>query len=358
MTKDGLVDHIYEAALIPERWPAVLDGLAAMAGGLGTILFAGSGTTTRWVSSLKTEIVMTRFIADGWMSRNTRAARLFANNHAGFITDLDVYRPDELDRDAVYVEALRPMGVGWGAATAIPTPSGELLVFSIEREFAKGPVECERIAPLDATRPHLARAALVSARLVFERARAIVGSLEAIGLPAAVISSNGKTIAHNGLLASMGRQLRIGARDAFTVSDAASRPLFEDAVRRLDAPGSSGVSLPLPGYDGNSPAVIHVIPLKRDARDIFTAAHGLVVVNPIDRREVPSAEILHGLFDLSPAETRVARAFVAEKGIDAVAAALGLSRETVRTHLKALFAKTGRDSQTALLDLLAGVTRF
>ena len=35
-----IVDTIYEAALIPEKWPDVLDRMAAMAGGVGTILSA------------------------------------------------------------------------------------------------------------------------------------------------------------------------------------------------------------------------------------------------------------------------------------------------------------------------------
>ena len=33
-----LLDLIYEAAAVPDMWPAVLDSLAEMAGGVGTFL--------------------------------------------------------------------------------------------------------------------------------------------------------------------------------------------------------------------------------------------------------------------------------------------------------------------------------
>jgi DNA-binding CsgD family transcriptional regulator len=348
-----IVDSIYEAALIPERWPDVLDRLATMAGGVGTILFGASAGNTRWISSPATQAIMERFVAEGWMSRNTRAARLLNHNHPGFITDLDVYTREELDRDAVYTDALRPMGVGWGTATAIPTPNDDLLVFSIERAFDKGPVERERIPPLNAIRPHLARSALLSCRLIFERAKFVVDTLEKIGLPAGVVTSTGKTIAHNDLLASMVPQVRIGAHDRFLISDASAHRLFQQSVAKIDDPSHGGASLPLPALDPNPAAILHLLPLRGDARDVFSRAQGLVLANVVDRKLSPSAEVLQGLFDLTPAEARVARIIAEGLGIKDVSSQLQLSRETVRTQLKAVFAKTGRTSQSSLVALLA-----
>lgn len=353
MTQFDIVDSIYEAALIPEKWPDVLDRMATMAGGVGTILFGASAGNTRWISSEATRTMMERFVADGWMSRNTRAARLLNHNHPGFITDLDVYTHEELDRDAVYTEALRPAGVGWGAATAIPTPGDDLLVFSIERAFDKGPVEQERIAPLNAIRPHLARSALLSNRLIFERARMVVDTLEKIGLPAAVVNATGRLIAHNAPFASMSPQLRIGAGDMLSIADAAAHQLFRQSIATVQDSTHSGASLPLPALGTNVPAVLHLLPLRGDARDVFSRAHGLVLVNVVDRRLSPSAEILQGLFDLTPAEARVARVIAEGLGIDAASSQLQVSRETVRTQLKGIFAKTGRASQSALVALLA-----
>ena len=45
--------------------------------------------------------------------------------HAGFLTDLDILTPDELDREPIYRDFWRPQGVGWAVGTTIPIPTGE-----------------------------------------------------------------------------------------------------------------------------------------------------------------------------------------------------------------------------------------
>ncbi|MEA2915853.1 MAG: hypothetical protein QOJ15_7934 [Bradyrhizobium sp.] len=46
-----LLDLIYEAAAVPEMWPAVLDSLAKIAGAAGTFLITADPRTIRWTSS-------------------------------------------------------------------------------------------------------------------------------------------------------------------------------------------------------------------------------------------------------------------------------------------------------------------
>ncbi len=75
-----------------------------------------------------------------------------------------------------------------GAGTAIPVPSGDVLIYSVEREYRYGPIERRRSRHLDALRPHLARAAhAVGAALDGARRRGATGSLAMLGLPAAVL---------------------------------------------------------------------------------------------------------------------------------------------------------------------------
>jgi DNA-binding CsgD family transcriptional regulator len=100
--------------------------------------------------------------------------------------------------------------------------------------------------------------------------------------------------------------------------------------------------------------VLHVIPVRGSARDIFTQATALLVVTPVDRAAVPTAEVLQGLFDLTPAEARVARGIGQAETIDTLADATGVNRETVRSQLKAVLSKTGLSRQQELVSLLAG----
>jgi DNA-binding CsgD family transcriptional regulator len=96
------------------------------------------------------------------------------------------------------------------------------------------------------------------------------------------------------------------------------------------------------------------VPVLGAGHDIFSQAAFVAVVTPIDRGAVPTANVLQGLFDLTPAEARVARAIAEGNAITDIAPSLSVTEGTVRTQLKAVLAKTGLHRQAELVALLAG----
>jgi DNA-binding CsgD family transcriptional regulator len=121
---------------------------------------------------------------------------------------------------------------------------------------------------------------------------------------------------------------------------------------------SSNCSILIPGEEDHRPCIVHLVPIKRQARDIFSGAIFLLIVTPLAAPQAPSSDILHGLFDLSPAEARTARGLVEGKSVDEIALANGLSRETIRTQIKSVLSKTGMRRQSELVGLLAGIRQF
>ena len=83
---------------------------------------------------------------------------------------------------------------------------------------------------------------------------------------------------------------------------------------------------------------------------------GILVVTPLASSQSLPDELLNGLFDLSPAEICAANGLLQGKTIDDLAASTGLSRETIRTQVKAVLAKTGSAIQSDLISLLANVS--
>ena len=69
---------------------------------------------------------------------------------------------------------------------------------------------------------------------------------------------------------------------------------------------------------------------------------------------VPGATVLQGLFDLTPAEAKVAKAIAHGDTSAAIAAASGASLATIRNQVAAVLAKTGLSRQADLVGLLAG----
>jgi DNA-binding CsgD family transcriptional regulator len=180
-------------------------------------------------------------------------------------------------------------------------------------------------------------------------------ALQLLGLPGAVLRGRGVLHAANPLFEELLPELAQDRRDRLHLADANADRLFAEALAHMSsARGVPVNSIPIPPSPGRLPHVLHVLPVCGAARDVFSQATALVVITPIDRATVPGAEVLQGLFDLTPAEARIARAIGEAQTIEELAQTLQISRETVRTQLKAVLAKTGVSRQSELVSLLAG----
>lgn len=76
---------------------------------------------------------------------------------------------------------------------------------------------------------------------------------------------------------------------------------------------------------------------------------------PLRRRRVTSARQLMSMFGLSPAEARLARALCHGETLEEYADAQGVKLPTLKTQLRAVFAKTQTDRQVSLVSLIAGI---
>jgi DNA-binding CsgD family transcriptional regulator len=354
-----LVDNIYEAGAISETWPKVLQELSDLYGCTGSVLFAfGASGSHSWIASPDLKPLLEEFIRDGWSEKNQKPQRIAALNYSGFINDLDVFTPEEIDKDPVYAEFYAPRSLGWAAGTIVPTPSGDTLIFSLERAFRKGPFEDTELIALDELRPHLARAALLSSRLAMKRVEGMTMALEAVGLPAAVLQSGGKLYAANSLFQNLIPSIILDMRGRVSFANRNADSLLYETLQRLAVNGAAGQSrsIAIPRSEEQLPMIAHVAPVRGIANDIFLNSLALMIVTPVDRNTVPNAEVLQGLFDLTPAEARVARAIAEGKTVEAIALANGLSRETIRSQLAATLGKTGLKRQAELAALLGGLT--
>ena len=188
-----LVDRIYESSFVPELWPRVLHELGRIADGTGGTLFITKADVQYWAASPGSHNRAERWVNEGWFGRGQIFARFFAAQHAGFMTELDAFTPDELNREPIYRDFWRPQGVGWAVGTAIPIPTGEKISIIVPRWTERGPFERTFVQKLDELRPHLARSALMSARLQLERARIASETLAALGLPALVLELHARS---------------------------------------------------------------------------------------------------------------------------------------------------------------------
>lgn len=355
---DALLDHIYECAFIPDGWPSVLQTLSMRTNSLGGVIFAVDVLKRGgWVASPNLVDIMHIVVTD-FADRNIRPGKALAKQYAGFMADREFMTVDEREKEPMYTDLLRPNGLEWACGSVVPMPSGDLLILDFERRLQDGPFERSTLALLDSYRPHIARAGILAARLQFERSRAVTNLLETLSLPGAVLTASGRVVAMNALLQDRKAQISIGAFDYLRLTHKPSQDLLSSSLHEIGTSGQQKTirSIPVPASDDQSSFVAHIVPIRRQAHDIFGTASALFLATPLCAPAAPSAGLLCGLFDLTPAEDRVARAMADGHSIESLASLLSLSPETIRSQLKAVMMKTGTSRQTELVRLLAGAT--
>lgn len=360
MLDPSLLGRIYEAASEPDVWPEVLDSLSRLVGA------AGGGLLTRrhdawigWRHSPGVRQASEAYLRSDGARQSQTTARLLAFNHAGFVTDADLFASDEdYCRDAFMIHGGLPHGLHHAAATAIHVPNGDLVVAQFTRRAGLPGMTHAEVALLDAYRPHLARAGLLAARWRLERLSAGVEALAVIGLPAAVLDLDGRVMAANALIQSVSGSVVWGARDRLHLADpTAASALGAALAATRDAPATGGRSFLARG-PGVTPAIAHVAPILGAARDVFAGAYCFFVLTPVERGRAPDLALVQGLFDLSPAEAAVARAISRGLSNDQIAETHGVGLETVRTQVKAVLAKFGAQRRSEVAARLAGLPRL
>lgn len=346
-----LVDRIYEAAVLPEFWPAVLRDFAGVAEGLHALVIATNGKDLRWRGSSALAEAMTGEVY-AYQGGQERTRRLLAANRRGFVSDRDVFSEEEMCNEPLFRDYLRPRGLGRGIATVIQAPTDDLIIIHAEGDNRLGPLSGLVTERLNGLRPHLARSAMLSARLAFERARTAVETLAALGFPACAVTDASKLIVANSTFDAERSLWTTGGFDRLALRDAQAGRLLGDALAGLRESG--GVrSIALRASEAGKPGVLHVVPVRRSAHDLFGRAEAILVVTRSASRATGAAPLLQALFDLTPAEADLAVRIGAGETTEAIAAADNKSAHTVRNQLKSLLHKTGCRRQVDLAKLLA-----
>lgn len=358
MQTASLIDHIYEAAFMVDHWETICVKLSEHVGAYSaSLITVGDSQSFNSVCSPIVREDMRRFSESPLRFQNVRPARHMAMSPFSFMRDIDLMSEEEIARDPIYTEFLYPRGLGWTVGDMIQEPSGHTIIFDLIRTTAAGPFTRTDVDQLNALRPHLARAATMSSRLQFERINAAVQALELVGVPAAVIASDGMVLAANSALQSVAPQVVVAAFDRLAFGFADTSVKFAETLQHARTTRDNvGCSLPLPATETRPSAVVHLVPVRGNARDIFIRAAYFVVVTSVDRSRIIDSLAIQGLFDLSPAEARVVRSLALGNDVNATARDFGLGVETVRTHVKAALGKCGMNRQTDLIATIASLS--
>lgn len=270
---------------------------------------------------------------------------------------------DQVRRTDFYGEILEPWDIGHGALFVVDDTPKFHVAMSIHRSIARGPFTSTELEASQELLPHLRRA--MQLRLLLERSREqeklALEMLDQLTAGVLIVDSEAHV-----LFANMAAQEIAAARDVLVLNNGTVKPRQReqsDVFRRLVGSaiaGGPGGSLLLSAHSHRLPvsalvtplvgtlAVSLAVPGRRGAAAVF--------LSDPERLAFTSTGHLQALYKLSPTEARVAWLIARSASIGSAAKMLGLAPETVRTHLKHIYAKTGVNRQSALAHLLATAT--
>lgn len=356
-SENSLTDRLYEAALVPELWAETCEMLAStVAADSSTIFTVDHHGSHRYVTTPNFAEGFEAFARSEHRLNNVRATRALERSPFSFARDIDILTPEEYAADPIRPLYLEPHGLKWEAGYLFQEPSGHTIAIVLGRGPGRAHFSDAELATLDGLKPDIARAAYMSSRLSFMAARSMTEALSMLGLPAAVVGEGGQALAMNREMEILSPRIRSGAADRIILDTPGAQSLLNDALQRYrDRAVPVVQSLPMPPRQGTPPLILHLLPVRRAARDIFSRAAAVLAVTEVGQVGPPDLRVLCGLFDLTPAQARVARALAMAQTPEMVAASLGISLETARSHLKKIMQKTGTTRQAELVLLLSGL---
>ena len=144
-------------------------------------------------------------------------------------------------------------------------------------------------------------------------------------------------------------------QDKLRAVDAQDMEKLSRAVRMATVPGQrQGQWFGIRRRKQSVPLLVSVIPatIPQALNPLSGGPFALLILQDPGHQTLPRATQLQIIFRLTPAETRLVEALLDNETIESYALKMNVSRNTVRTHLASLFAKTGTKRQAELLRTL------
>ncbi len=351
--QETLIDRIYQASLLPQLWPGVLQQIGETVDAPFGFVIVGDSDTSRWRNTPGFDELTTRMIREGWLARGAYPRKFFQIRAPRFIADQEVMTIEELRDEPAFGDFCFPSGIGFGAMTSIELPMGERVTIGFRRRLGDGAFGRAEIERLDSLHPALACAFSLWVRSQQAFMFAVVETLAALDLPALILDSKRNVLAANGLLETAKHVVAWPTGKCVALRDAAADAVLREALARLET-AHEGAGMTFPVKAGAGPAyVARLLPLLPP--DNLWKEAAALTLTPAAARGAPPEALLRSLFNLTPCEAKVARALASGKSVTEIAANENISPGTVRTHVRGVLEKTGSNRQIDAVALLLGM---
>jgi DNA-binding CsgD family transcriptional regulator len=354
-------------------WPSALAVLAEAAGAAASLLLPAD-PAIQPIFSPSGQGLIEEYVREDWGSRNLRIqramrtpvlralARTLEIPHrpfaSAFVSEAELFPGGDFAGSVYYEDFMARHRLRWCCGAPLLTASGDVMFVTFERKPDQEPFQRSELEKLNHLLPQLQSAATLTSITANATARGMLEAFDTLDLPTYLVDGKGcvtsANLAGDRLAADCGL-LHRGRITAEGASGQASIDALIAAAVSFD-PEKGRELLPVRrNRTGRPPLMLHAIALPRIAAEPFSRGRAAIVVVDPERRRSPEETLLCTLYDLTPAEARVARAIAQGLTVSAIAARFGLSPLTVRSQLKSVLAKTGSGRQSELVLQLSSI---
>lgn len=362
----SIIGDIYDCVLSPDGWVGVLTRVTeAIDAAYTTIALANtSDSHGRFAAQSPWDPVQMRVLQEDYSFDDIPGLK------AAVVGDIDTpmatlsnMSEAELQQTPFYRNWARPQGLREACMTKFVHTPDRIGLLGCTTRASRDVISAEEQRFLALLSPHLRRASLIGDLLDQARVAAHVyrEALHGLAAPVVLTDADGAILYANGsaeeMLSGYGPILsRDGVLQA--QNPAAGRALLDaiaSAAGSDGSLGSRGIGLPISAA-GQAPAVAYVLPLTEGtARAAFRPARAAVFISTTTSASPLPEAVLITLFDLTPAEARVLLKIGGGMSSVATSLSLGISENTLKTHLNRVYAKTGAGRQADLVKLIADI---
>jgi DNA-binding CsgD family transcriptional regulator len=364
----------YEAALAPQLWPRVLEGIADISQADGAALLvqdqvSGKGSATLFrvdpaVLSLQFGYYAKRNPVRHGRNRALGLSKAAADWRTRVVTDEDALPKSELMRSDYYNDLLRPFGIHSGMMIGLALMDTNFATINMLRSKCHGAFDRSEIELARRLQPHLIRAFELDRRLSEARqlSESLAQSLDRSPHGIYLVDGDARVRHVNcagEALAAEERGLFLAngiIRAANSDSTRALHQLIANAGASNEHKRNGGaISLTRPRF--RRPLSVIVAPLRAEQLSSFVqAASAIVCATDPEIGIAPPEERLRALFRFTPAEAKIAVELLAGCDLAAIAERKSLSVNTVRVHIGRIMSKTETNRQAELVRLLERVS--
>ena len=349
---------LYDAVVMPETWPTALHAFARATNSVGCLFYPQEQARALVHLPVSPDIqdFIAAYVNEGWHLQDVRAKRGWPQAAAGKVvfTDDDITTAEERQSSPYFQEFHSNWSLpNWAAISFVA--NGGLWCMPLLRSQRQGPASKKHARILAATSPHLGRVIELATLLDSRRVADHLGLLHRSGRAAALIdwggNVSGLTPAAEALLGT-DLSVRVGRLMA-------REPNSNASLQRLIAAAANGstnstaaivVAIARPR---RRPILVRAVPLTGLLGDVFGQARSLLLFDDLDDKKRPAAELLRGLFGLTPAEARLLVEMASGDAVELAAERLEISTGTARNQLKSAYHKVGVHKQSELVALLS-----